>query len=95
MEFSVELTYPLSESTTASILISIAQVFGCVVTIQTGWLYTKFGSFWAMISLAFLLLIGSVLTAFIPNKLRRQAMIKEANTKINMEYISVQNKEEI
>lgn len=95
MEFSVELTHPLSESTTASILLSIAQVFGCVVTMQTGWLYARYGAFWAIFSLAFLLLIGSIMTAFIPNKLRRQAAIKEANEKMHVEYTSVQNKDDI
>lgn len=94
MEFSVELTHPLSESTTASILLSIAQVFGCVVTMITGWLYAKYGAFWTISSLAFILLIGIIMTAYIPNKLHRQAAIKEASAKIHVEYTSVQVKED-
>lgn len=94
LEFAVELTHPLSESTTASILLSIAQVFGCIVTMQTGWLYAQFGAFWAIFSLAFLLLVGSIITAFIPNNLYRQAAIKEANEKLKVEYAIVKNKEE-
>lgn len=95
LEFAVELTYPLSESTTASILLSIAQVLGCIVTMQTGWLNAKYGAFWAICSLAFLLLIGTILTAFISNKLHRQAAIKDANSKMNVEYTSVKNKDEV
>lgn len=88
-EFTVELTHPSSESTTASILLAIGQVLGCLVTIQTGWLYAQYGSFWAIFNLALLMLLGSVITAFVPNKLRRQNAIKEADTKINVQYSNV------
>lgn len=95
MEFGVELTYPLSESTAASIILSVSQVLGSIVTMETGWLYVKYGAFWAIFNLAFLLFIGSICTAFVSNKLYRQTAIQEANQKMNVEYTCVKNKDDV
>lgn len=70
---STELTYPAPESTATGLLFAMTQLMGTLSTLLTGWLYAKYGSFWAMASQAALLCLGTVITAFIPNKLRRQA----------------------
>lgn len=57
----------------------MTQILGVFCTLLTGWLYKVYGSFWSAASQAFLLGLGTLITAFIPNKLKRQAAFKEHN----------------
>lgn len=49
-----------------------------------------YGSFWSIFSNAFLLGVGALITAFIPNKLRRQAAFREHDAKLIVGFERVQ-----
>lgn len=68
----------------------MTQILGVFSTLLTGWLYGVYGSFWSITSQAFLLGLGTLITAFIPNKLKRQAAFKEHNAKLIMEFQSLE-----
>lgn len=89
-ELSTELTYPSPESTATGLLFAMTQILGVFSTLLTGWLYKVYGSFWAIASQVFLLGLGTVITAFIPNKLKRQAAYREHNTKLVVEFESLE-----
>lgn len=72
LELAIELTYPEEESTSSGILISMTQTLGVVFTLQLGWLLDKVGCFWAMASMVLVLCVGTILTAIVPNRLKRQ-----------------------
>lgn len=55
-----------------------------------GWLSAISGPYWAIASQAFLLAIGSIVTCFIPNKLRRQAAFKGDNKNMVFELVSTE-----
>lgn len=78
-EMSTELTYPLPESTTTGMLMSISQIMGVLSTMLVGRLFAICGPYWAMTSQVLLLGIGSVITCFVPNRLRRQAAFRGDN----------------
>lgn len=88
-EMSTELTYPSPESTATGLLFAMTQILGVFSTLLTGWLYSIYGSFWSIASQAFLLGLGTLITGFIPNKLRRQAAFKQHDAKLVMEFESV------
>lgn len=71
-ELGIELTFPLEESTTSGILFSLTQILGAAFTIFLGHFNLKFGCFWSLISQVILLLLGAILTLFVPNTLKRQ-----------------------
>ncbi|XP_030752072.1 uncharacterized MFS-type transporter C09D4.1-like isoform X1 [Sitophilus oryzae] len=71
-ELAVEITYPADESTTTGILNATTQAFGVIITIFLGKFNSRFGAFWSLGSQAALLLLGAVLTCFVPNKKLRQ-----------------------
>lgn len=87
-EMSTELTYPLPESTTTGMLMSVSQIMGVFCTLLVGWLFEIFGPYWAMASQVFVLGIGSVITCFIPNKLRRQSAFNGNNKNVLFEAVA-------
>lgn len=54
----------------------ISQTMGVLSTLLVGWLFAISGPYWAIASQVLLLAIGSLITCFIPNELRRQAAFK-------------------
>ncbi|XP_015837552.1 uncharacterized MFS-type transporter C09D4.1 [Tribolium castaneum] len=76
LELAIELTYPEPESTSSGILISMTQTLGVLFTLMLGSLFSNFGSFWALATMACCLFVGSVLTAFITNVKKRQNALK-------------------
>ncbi|CAH1958086.1 unnamed protein product [Acanthoscelides obtectus] len=83
-ELAIELTFPSDESLTTSILLTMTQVFGALFTVGVGYLNIWTGCFWSLASQAVLLFIGTCITAFIPNSLRRQeAFRRDPNMKKN------------
>lgn len=79
-ELAIELTFPLEESTASGILFSLSQIFGVIFTVLLGHLNKEFGCFWSLISQILVLVLGTIITAFVPNKLKRQEAFKNANT---------------
>ncbi|XP_066256664.1 heme transporter FLVCR1-like [Euwallacea similis] len=75
-ELAVEITYPADESTTTGILNAMTQAVGVLVTLFLGKFNAKYGAFWALGSQAALLLVGAVITGFVPNQKRRQDALK-------------------
>lgn len=88
-EMSTELTYPSPESTATGLLFAMTQILGVFCTLLTGWLFKNFGPFWSMASQAFLLGLGTLITAFIPNKLKRQAAFRQHDVKLMVEFQSL------
>ncbi|CAL1575254.1 unnamed protein product [Knipowitschia caucasica] len=70
-EFAVELTFPESEGTSSGLLNCSAQILGIIFTILQGKIIDKWGTFAGNIFLAFMLLIGTAVTALIKADLRR------------------------
>lgn len=85
-EMSTELTYPSPESTATGLLFAMTQILGVFSTLLTGWLYSVYGPFWSIGSQAFLLGLGTLITAFIPNTLRRQAAFRQHNANLVVEF---------
>ncbi|CAG9768817.1 unnamed protein product [Ceutorhynchus assimilis] len=75
-EFAVEITYPADESTTTGILNAMNQAMGVLITIFLGKLNSSYGAFWALGSQAVLLLLGAIITSFVPNDKRRQEALQ-------------------
>lgn len=71
-EFAAELTYPEPEGTSAGLLNAMTQIFGIVMTILYRRMLETWSDFAANISLSCILALGTVITAMIPNDLRRQ-----------------------
>lgn len=90
-ELAVELTYPSEESTTTGILFAMTQLAGFLTTAALGYLNQWFGPYWSLASQAVLLFIGTVVTGFIPNDLRRQAAFA-AEKKAKFEPIPLMEK---
>lgn len=72
-ELCIELTFPSEESTAGGILFSMSQILGVLFTVFAGHLNLAFGCYWSLMSQAAFLVLGTVITAFIPNTLKRQA----------------------
>lgn len=87
---ATELTYPLGESTTTGMLMSMSQIMGVLCTLLVGWLFATYGPYWAIASQVLLLAIGSLITCFIPNKLRRQAAFKGENKDVMFELVATE-----
>lgn len=86
---SVELTYPSSESTAAGIMLSVLQILGTVISLLAGMLNARYGCFWAILGLVILLLVGTVIACLIPNRMRRQAALKERQKHLDIQYKNV------
>ncbi|KAJ8967434.1 hypothetical protein NQ314_002882 [Rhamnusium bicolor] len=78
-ELAMELTFPSEESTTAGILLAMTQLLGVVFAVGLGHLNLWVGCFWSLASQALLLLVGTVITGCIPNKLLRQEAFRQDN----------------
>lgn len=89
---SSELTYPVPESTATGILMAMTQILGAIFTLVTGWTFPWTGTFWSIAGHTSLLLVGTVITAFMPNKLRRQAAFNEDKKKIGFELVPTAEK---
>uniref|UniRef100_A0A2M3Z4T4 Choline/ethanolamine transporter FLVCR1 n=1 Tax=Anopheles braziliensis TaxID=58242 RepID=A0A2M3Z4T4_9DIPT len=72
-EFAAELTYPEPEGTSTGLLNAAAQVFGITFTMVYSELLNTNGDIVANVTMAVMLLVGSVVTAVIRSDLRRQA----------------------
>lgn len=82
-----ELTYPVPESTATGILLVMTRTLGGTLTFLTGWALPMTGTFWSIAVQAALLFFGTVITAFIPNKMRRQAAFNEQKDKLGFELV--------
>lgn len=78
-ELGIELTFPIEESTTAGILMA-SQILGVPCTILLGHLNLAYGCFWSLISQIILMVLGAIITAFVPNKLKRQEALTNNKT---------------
>ncbi|XP_055603517.1 feline leukemia virus subgroup C receptor-related protein 2 [Uranotaenia lowii] len=72
-EFAAELTYPEPEGTSTGLLNAGAQVFGITFTMLYSEILNDYGDIAANVTMAVMLLVGSVVTAIIGSDLRRQA----------------------
>ncbi|XP_035910485.1 feline leukemia virus subgroup C receptor-related protein 2 [Anopheles stephensi] len=72
-EFAAELTYPEPEGTSTGLLNAAAQVFGITFTMLYSELLNTNGDIVANVTMAVMLLVGSIVTAVIRSDLRRQA----------------------
>ncbi|KAL1109968.1 hypothetical protein AAG570_014077 [Ranatra chinensis] len=71
-ELAAELTYPEPEATSAGLLNGVVQVFGILFTNLYALMFQWAGVFWANAVLSATLVVGSVITAVIPARLKRQ-----------------------
>lgn len=71
-EFGAELTYPEPEGTSSGILNAAAQAFGIIFTMIYSELLTEFGDITANVTMASVMVIGTIITALIGSDLRRQ-----------------------
>lgn len=75
-EFAMELTFPSSEGTTTGLLMAPSQILGVVFALMLGQLNALIGPFWALGSQAGLLGVGTVITWFVPNKLKKTRSVQ-------------------
>ncbi|XP_072394876.1 uncharacterized MFS-type transporter C09D4.1-like isoform X2 [Diabrotica undecimpunctata] len=78
-ELAIELTFPSEECTTSGILLASTQILGVVVTVAVGYLNRYFRAFWTLSTQLVLLLLGTIVTAYIPNNLLRLEASKQTN----------------
>lgn len=72
-ELAAELTYPESEGTSSGMLNAVVQIFGIIFTLAYGRIFDRYNDLYANLFLTGALVIGTILTARIPQDLRRQA----------------------
>lgn len=75
-EMAVELTFPVKENTCNSILISFSQFAGTICACLGGIQLRAMGVFWSLMSFNILLAVGTIITFFVPNEKRRQAVLQ-------------------
>lgn len=71
-EFGAELTYPEPEGTSSGLLNASSQIFGIIFTSLYSWLFSDYDDITANITMAVMLIFGTVITALINSDLRRQ-----------------------
>lgn len=71
-EFAAELTYPEPEGTSSGLLNASSQAFGAVFTSIYSCLFTDYDDVTANITMAVMLIVGTLITALISSDLRRQ-----------------------
>lgn len=76
-EFGIELTYPNEESTVAGLLFAASQIFSVIFAVTVAHVNSYFGSLYALIVLAVLLGIGTLVEACVPNRLMRQSIFQK------------------
>lgn len=74
-ELGVELTYPEPEGTSTGLLNLAVQVFGIGFTLFYSFLFTNVSDIWANLAMCIMLVIGTILLAFISSERRRQAAL--------------------
>ncbi|CAD7092327.1 unnamed protein product [Hermetia illucens] len=72
-EFAAELTFPEPEGTASGLLNAASQVFGILFTMLYSELLENYGDIYANITMAVMLVVGTIITAIIKSDLRRQA----------------------
>lgn len=80
-EFAMELTFPSSEGTTTGLLMAPSQILGVVFALMLGQLNALIGPFWALGTQAGLLSLGTIITWFVPNQLKRQEAFNKRPSK--------------
>ncbi|CAB3408684.1 unnamed protein product [Caenorhabditis bovis] len=71
-EFAAEITYPAAEGTTSGLLNASAQIFGIALTWLMGIVMHSIGTLTSNIIMSCCLLLGTLLTCFIREDLKRQ-----------------------
>ncbi|CAI2319246.1 unnamed protein product [Caenorhabditis sp. 36 PRJEB53466] len=71
-EFAAEITYPAAEGTTSGLLNASAQIFGIALTWLMGIVMHSFGTLTSNIIMSSCLVLGTFLTCFISEDLKRQ-----------------------
>ncbi|XP_066138274.1 uncharacterized MFS-type transporter C09D4.1-like [Euwallacea fornicatus] len=71
-EFGIELTYPSDEGTVAGFLFATSQITSSVFGICVAQINSYAGSLATLGTLAALMVVGTVIQALVPNKLKRQ-----------------------
>ncbi|XP_073847578.1 histamine transporter [Musca autumnalis] len=79
-EFGAELTYPEPEGTSSGLLNAASQVFGIIFTSLYSWLLGDYGDITANVTMAVMLIVGTIITALIGSDLRRQNAQATGNT---------------
>ncbi|XP_074030441.1 choline/ethanolamine transporter flvcr2a isoform X2 [Leptinotarsa decemlineata] len=79
IELAVELTFPAQEITSTGIIMAGSQVLGALLTVALGHLNLWLGTFWSLAVQAVILFFGTLITAFIPNRMLRQEAIESKN----------------
>ncbi|XP_056637621.1 uncharacterized MFS-type transporter C09D4.1-like isoform X1 [Diorhabda sublineata] len=80
VEFASELTFPSPESTVTGILMATSQLLSVVMILPLGYIIDQYGALFCVIVMTVILVIGTVLTLFTPNRLnRRDAFTRERN----------------
>jgi len=82
-EFAAEITYPESEGTSSGLLNASAQVFGIFCTMFGEWIYRVSDDKIANLSLAGILILGTVMTAMIKPDYRRQTALKKETKEVS------------
>ncbi|XP_060555414.1 heme transporter FLVCR2-like isoform X2 [Ruditapes philippinarum] len=88
-EFAAEITYPESEGTSSGLLNASAQTFGIIVTIGMRALMNQVSVLSANITVSGILLVGTIMTAFIKADYRRQEAGKSAVEYVDHDNINV------
>ncbi|KAG5895664.1 hypothetical protein JTB14_008673 [Gonioctena quinquepunctata] len=78
-ELATELTFPAEETTTAGIIVAVAQIISVIFTVAEGYINLWMGCFWSLANLAGFLLLGTIITALVPNDMRRQKAFRKEN----------------
>lgn len=92
-EMAMELTYPSEESTTTGILMAITQILGVLFAIVLGRLNLYVGPLWSLGSQVVLLTIGTIITGYIPNDLRRQKAFQQNDSQKDYIPVPLQEKD--
>lgn len=80
-ELAAELTYPEPEATSAGLLNAASQVFGIAFTSMYSVILNNIGDIWANTVMSGMLLIGTIFTALVSNRNKRQEALVVKETK--------------
>ncbi|CAG9860891.1 unnamed protein product [Phyllotreta striolata] len=71
-EFNIELTYPLDECTSMSMVMASVQTCGTVLIVSSGYLMQVMDTFHFLVVYLACLVVGTVILLYVPDDLRRQ-----------------------